>query len=227
MLTINKIDFDDNRYYRGAACAVICFDSRRKQTADNVKNWVKELQLHADEDILIAINCTKCDLFRETPEWRTFIKNYVKDANRLSGSATDQTITSLVMDKTSPTSSSISSAITQLSNGSSSGFSSPRNTETLASPTSETENTEFAYGGIFNDARHPFFDMIQYARSINALYFETSSKDNEGIDDMFLTIGRKLIELTKRRRNISTHSRSQSGKSSSIYLIAIVTLRTF
>ena len=34
----------------------------------------------------------------------------------------------------------------------------------------------------------------EYAHSIDAYYFETSAKDDKGIEDLFLTISRKLIE---------------------------------
>ena len=197
-------------YYRGAACAVICFDSTRRQTADNVKNWVKDLQHHADEEILVAINCTKTDLLRESTEWRTFIKNHIKDSSKCknfdSVSSADRT----------GSLSSFSSALTG-SNGSTSVYSSEATSQ--ISPLSECDSqtqseSSFGFTGLYSDPRHPCFEMIQYAKSINAIYIETSSKENEGIDDMFLTIGRRLIDSTRRRRKNDFGYASPTGNKS-------------
>ena len=198
-------------YYRGAACAVVCFDSMRKQTAENVKNWVKDLQHHADEEILVVINCTKTDLLRETPEWRTFIKNYIRDTSR-NRSTLENVVSSA--DRTGSLSS-FSSTLTG-SNAPSSNITSISEASSQLSPLSECDSqSEASFGltGLYSDPRHPFFDMIQYAKSINAVYVETSSKENEGIDDLFYVVGKKLIDCNRRRRRQEFGYLSPTGKS--------------
>ncbi|KAG2393151.1 hypothetical protein C9374_009728 [Naegleria lovaniensis] len=187
-------------YYRGAACAVICFDSMRAQTAENVKNWVKELQMHADDDILIVINCTKCDLLRETSEWRTFIKNYLNKSNRSDNSSS--------ADRTGSYTS-----ITSTSTGSPPHQHDPNSQSPISEANESTNGADNPFGvtGIYNDPSYPFYDMIQYAQSINAIYVETSSKDNEGIDEMFLTIAKKLIESHRKRHEFSSQTSQNKG----------------
>jgi GTPase SAR1 family protein len=41
----------------------------------------------------------------------------------------------------------------------------------------------------------------EYATSIDALFFETSAKDDKGIESLFLTIARKLIENHASKEN--------------------------
>ena len=36
--------------------------------------------------------------------------------------------------------------------------------------------------------------MKQFVNSMNSIYFETSSKENKGVDDLFLFICKKLIK---------------------------------
>lgn len=188
-------------YYRGAACAVICFDSMRVQTAENVKNWVKELQMHADDDILIVINCTKCDLLRETSEWRTFIKNYLNKSNRSDNiSSADRTGSY--------------TSITSASTGSTPPQHHDPNSQSPISEVNESNNgadNPFGATGVYNDPSYPFYDMIQYAQSINAIYVETSSKDNEGIDEMFMIIAKKLVESHRKRHEFSSQTSQNRG----------------
>lgn len=50
-------------YYRGAACAIVCFDITHEESFTKMKDWVEELKQNvADENFILAIACNKCDL---------------------------------------------------------------------------------------------------------------------------------------------------------------------
>jgi Ras-related protein Rab-21 len=44
---------------------------------------------------------------------------------------------------------------------------------------------------------------IEYAQSIGGLYFETSAKDNQGIEEMFIDIAKKLVILNTMKNSSS------------------------
>ncbi|KAL9643259.1 hypothetical protein ABK040_014716 [Willaertia magna] len=207
-------------YYRNAACAVVCFDCSRKQTAESVKNWIKDVKMHADDDILLAIICTKVDMLKETKEWKKFMKtassaslpppsmdssihSNITTSNSYpnipfggllsSASGHEDAITSSILTHSvySPTHSSPSVLSTHTTTS---------NTSSVNSIGSSSPNSVVDCEVSFDLTSHPFYEMISYAKQVGALYFETSSKTNEGIDDMFLTISRKLIEKTKLRK---------------------------
>lgn len=56
-------------YYRGAGAAVIVYDVTQEQTFQAVKSWVRELNTHGSQHIVLAIAGNKCDLDdrREVP----------------------------------------------------------------------------------------------------------------------------------------------------------------
>lgn len=49
-------------YYRGAQAAVVVFDLTSRESLDGAKQWVKELQRRADQNMVIALAGNKCDL---------------------------------------------------------------------------------------------------------------------------------------------------------------------
>lgn len=49
-------------YYRGAAAAIVVFDTTRDQTFESVKRWIKELKQMGPQDMVIAIAGNKKDL---------------------------------------------------------------------------------------------------------------------------------------------------------------------
>ncbi|CAH1780410.1 unnamed protein product [Owenia fusiformis] len=49
-------------YYRGAAAAVIVYDVTNESSFGVLKDWIKELQRHGPQEIVIAIAGNKCDL---------------------------------------------------------------------------------------------------------------------------------------------------------------------
>uniref|UniRef100_G3MT14 Uncharacterized protein n=1 Tax=Amblyomma maculatum TaxID=34609 RepID=G3MT14_AMBMU len=49
-------------YYRGAAAAVIVYDITSMDSFNAVQSWVRELQLHGEQNIALGIAGNKCDL---------------------------------------------------------------------------------------------------------------------------------------------------------------------
>lgn len=52
-------------YYRGASCAIICFDITNEDSFTKLMDWVEELknpESPAPHDLILAVVCNKCDL---------------------------------------------------------------------------------------------------------------------------------------------------------------------
>lgn len=49
-------------YYRGAAAAIVVYSITDAASFGTLKSWVKELQMHGPEDIVIAVAGNKCDM---------------------------------------------------------------------------------------------------------------------------------------------------------------------
>lgn len=49
-------------YYRGAVGALLVYDIAKHLTYENAERWLKELQDHADSNIVIMLVGNKCDL---------------------------------------------------------------------------------------------------------------------------------------------------------------------
>lgn len=49
-------------YYRGAVGALLVYDIAKHMTYENVERWLKELQDHADQNIVIMLVGNKSDL---------------------------------------------------------------------------------------------------------------------------------------------------------------------
>ncbi|KAK8815818.1 hypothetical protein WA538_004942, partial [Blastocystis sp. DL] len=49
-------------YYRGAIGALIVYDITSRPSFENVEEWLNELTLHADNDIVVMLVGNKCDL---------------------------------------------------------------------------------------------------------------------------------------------------------------------
>lgn len=66
-------------YYRGAVGALLVYDIAKHLTYENVERWLKELQDHADQNIVIMLVGNKSDLrhLRAVPtdEARAFAGN--------------------------------------------------------------------------------------------------------------------------------------------------------
>ncbi|WFD18257.1 GTP-binding protein of the rab/ypt [Malassezia caprae] len=56
-------------YYRNAHCAIVVYDITEKDSLENAKSWIRELQRHADSNIIIVLVGNKLDLAdtREIP----------------------------------------------------------------------------------------------------------------------------------------------------------------
>jgi len=57
-------------YYRNANCAVVVYDITQASSLDKAKQWVKELQRQANENIIIALAGNKLDLVTDQPDKR-------------------------------------------------------------------------------------------------------------------------------------------------------------
>ncbi|WFD29575.1 GTP-binding protein of the rab/ypt [Malassezia sp. CBS 17886] len=49
-------------YYRNAHCAVVVYDVTEEESLEKAKGWIRELQRHADANIIIALVGNKLDL---------------------------------------------------------------------------------------------------------------------------------------------------------------------
>lgn len=69
------------RYYRGAVGALLVYDIAKHLTYENAERWLKELQDHADSNIVIMLVGNKSDLrhLRAVPtdEARAFAGNVI------------------------------------------------------------------------------------------------------------------------------------------------------
>ncbi|KAF4630849.1 hypothetical protein G7Y89_g7291 [Cudoniella acicularis] len=74
-------------YYRNANCAVVVYDITQSSSLDKAKQWVKELQRQANENIIIALAGNKLDLVTEHPDKRAIqtadAEAYAKEAGLL------------------------------------------------------------------------------------------------------------------------------------------------
>jgi len=74
-------------YYRNANCAVVVYDITQSSSLDKAKQWVKELQRQANENIIIALAGNKLDLGTDQPDKRAIAtadaEAYANEANLL------------------------------------------------------------------------------------------------------------------------------------------------
>jgi len=74
-------------YYRNANCAVVVYDVTQASSLDKAKQWVKELQRQANENIIIALAGNKLDLVASQPDKRAITtvdaEAYAKEAGLL------------------------------------------------------------------------------------------------------------------------------------------------
>lgn len=56
------LSFVSSRYYRGAVGALLVYDIAKHLTYENAERWLKELQDHADSNIVIMLVGNKSDL---------------------------------------------------------------------------------------------------------------------------------------------------------------------
>jgi len=74
-------------YYRNANCAVVVYDITQASSLDKAKQWVKELQRQANENIIIALAGNKLDLVTSHPDKRAIstadAEAYAKEAGLL------------------------------------------------------------------------------------------------------------------------------------------------
>ncbi|CAD6499659.1 BgTH12-03767 [Blumeria graminis f. sp. triticale] len=89
-------------YYRNANCAVVVFDITQSSSLDKAKQWVKELQRQANENIIIALAGNKLDLVTSNPDKRAITtidaEAYAKEAGLLffeTSAKTSENVTEL------------------------------------------------------------------------------------------------------------------------------------
>lgn len=70
-------------YYRNANCAVVVFDLTSSTSLGRAKSWVKELQLQASDNIVIALAANKADLTSERQVDREEAAEYAREAGLL------------------------------------------------------------------------------------------------------------------------------------------------
>ena len=49
-------------YYRSAAGALLCYDTTKRETFDNVRNWLEEARTNGNQEMAICLVGTKIDL---------------------------------------------------------------------------------------------------------------------------------------------------------------------
>uniref|UniRef100_A0A8C4Q6G4 RAB31, member RAS onco family n=1 Tax=Eptatretus burgeri TaxID=7764 RepID=A0A8C4Q6G4_EPTBU len=70
-------------YYRGSAAAVIVYDITKEETFHMLKTWVKELQHHGPQNIVVAIAGNKCDLVDMREVQTELAKNYAESIDAI------------------------------------------------------------------------------------------------------------------------------------------------
>ena len=54
-----------NAYYRGAEGILIVFDLTNKESFQNIENWIKEVTVYTEKDVIFLCLANKCDLQKE------------------------------------------------------------------------------------------------------------------------------------------------------------------
>ena len=49
-------------YYKGANGIILCYDCTSQQSYDNVRNWMNQIEQHANPEVAKALIATKSDL---------------------------------------------------------------------------------------------------------------------------------------------------------------------
>lgn len=62
LFKVGPLCFPVCRYYRGAVGALLVYDIAKHLTYENAERWLKELQDHADSNIVIMLVGNKSDL---------------------------------------------------------------------------------------------------------------------------------------------------------------------
>lgn len=70
-------------YYRNANCAVVVFDLTSSTSLGRAKSWIKELQLQASENIVIALAGNKADLKSKREVGKEEAEEYARSAGLL------------------------------------------------------------------------------------------------------------------------------------------------
>uniref|UniRef100_UPI00358F5022 ras-related protein Rab-22A-like isoform X1 n=1 Tax=Myxine glutinosa TaxID=7769 RepID=UPI00358F5022 len=70
-------------YYRGSAAAIIVYDITKEETFHMLKTWVKELQHHGPQNIVVAIAGNKCDLVDMREVQTEMAKNYAESIDAI------------------------------------------------------------------------------------------------------------------------------------------------
>jgi small GTP-binding protein len=71
-------------YYQGAAAAILVYDISKKDSFNNIKNWVKELKSRCDPNVVIALVGNKCDMKGKQRKVKTEeAKTYARENNMI------------------------------------------------------------------------------------------------------------------------------------------------
>ena len=65
-------------FFQGAKMAVLVYDITRKESFDNLKNWLQDLREHGDPDIVLGIAGNKSDLYDEEAVSEQEARDYAK-----------------------------------------------------------------------------------------------------------------------------------------------------
>ena len=49
-------------YYKGTHAIVLCYDSTNRNTFKSLPGWLKQIEQHANPDVVVALVATKADL---------------------------------------------------------------------------------------------------------------------------------------------------------------------
>jgi len=70
-------------YYRGAGAAIIVYDVTQEQSFQSVKSWVRELNNHGTQNIILAIAGNKCDLDDRREVQQREAQSYAESMNAI------------------------------------------------------------------------------------------------------------------------------------------------
>lgn len=66
-------------YYRGARSAIVCYDITNRETFESAKTWVDELSRKCNQQCIISIAGTKCDLEHDREVSKQEVQHYANE----------------------------------------------------------------------------------------------------------------------------------------------------
>ncbi|KAI9802944.1 MAG: hypothetical protein M1825_002175 [Sarcosagium campestre] len=161
-------------YYRGANACILCYDMLDESSFEEMKRWLVELRDNVDDEVIVEIVGTKCDVVRHDPSLRRIplerCITYVAET--------------LYPSRTSTPSNTAA--------GGTSGSSGPHQHHNARRAPSRDSRNRSQSPPPSKRSSNGFWGQMQTCHEISA-------RDGEGVDELFRVIVRKLVEQRNRK----------------------------